>query len=159
MKLENLDDNIKKLFFSLIYETPAIITDRCSLVYNVNGELIKIWWTIKRESHLKSPSCGLYNKQPFNRSKAASPIKWLDITWNIDNSQELDGYTFYIDTPVCQFKVPELSRQELVNIQEQIECHFEKFIPNYLKKLIDTPACDYGKVVPKNRYGDWEVKE
>ena len=82
MKLENLDDNIKKLFFSLIYETP-----------------------------------------------------------------------------VCQFKVPELSRQELVNIQEQIECHFEKFIPNYLKKLIDTPACDYGKVVPKNRYGDWEVKE
>lgn len=69
MKLENLDDNIKKLFFSLIYETPAIITDCCSLVYNVNGELIKIWWTIKRESHLKSPSCGLYNKQPFNRSK------------------------------------------------------------------------------------------
>lgn len=31
MKLENLDDNIKKLFFSLIYETPAIITDCCSL--------------------------------------------------------------------------------------------------------------------------------
>jgi hypothetical protein len=105
MKLENLDDNIKKLFFSLIYETPAIITDCCSLVYNVNGELIKIWWTIKRESHLKSPSCGLYNKQPFNRSKAASPIKWLDITWNIDNSQELDGYTFYIDTPVCQLRI------------------------------------------------------
>lgn len=27
MKLENLDDNIKKLFFSLIYETPAVINE------------------------------------------------------------------------------------------------------------------------------------
>lgn len=156
MKLENLDDNIKKLFFSLIHETPAVVTN-LYLIYNVGGEMVKIWWTIKRDSHLKSPSCGLYNDQPFNRSKAASPIKCLE--WNIDNSQELDGYTFYINTPVCQFKVPELSRQELVSIQEQIEYHFEKFIPNYLKKLIDTPTCDYGKVVPKNRYGDWEVKE
>lgn len=35
MKLENLDDNIKKLFFSLIYETPAVITNHRSLIYNV----------------------------------------------------------------------------------------------------------------------------
>lgn len=158
MKLENLDDNIKKLFFSLIYETPAVITNHRSLIYNVGGELVKIWWTIKRESHLKSQSCDLYGKRPFDRTKVV-PMGWLGNTWSIDNSPELDGYTFYIDTPICQFRVPELSRQELVDIQEQIEYHFEKFIPNYLKKLIDTPTCDYGKVVPKNKYDDWEVKE
>lgn len=158
MKLENLDNNIKKLFFSLIHKTPAIITN-LHLIYNVGGELVKIWWIIKRDSYLKSQSCDLYNKQPFDRTKGASMITWCNNTWTVDNSPELDGYTFYIDTPVCQFKVPELSRQELVDIQEQIEHHFEKFIPNYLKKLIDTPTCDYGKVVPKNKFGDWEVKE
>lgn len=159
MKLENLDDNIKKLFFSLIHETPAVITNYHDLVYNVGGELVKIWWTIKRDCHLKSQSCDLYGRQPFDRAIIVSMTNWPNNTWTVDNSPELDGYTFYIDTPVCQFKVPELSRQELVDIQEQIEHHFEKFIPNYLKKLIDTPTCDYGKIVLKNRFGDWEVKE
>lgn len=90
MKLENLDNNIKKLFFSLIYETPAVIKDHRSLIYNVGGELVKIWWTIKRESHLKSQSCDLYGKQPFDRTKVVSMVKWFDNTWSIDNSPELE---------------------------------------------------------------------
>lgn len=55
-------------------------------------------WTIKRESHLKSQSCDLYGKHPFDRTKVV-PMGWLGNTWSIDNSPELDGYTFYIDTP------------------------------------------------------------
>lgn len=113
----------------------------------------KLWETVD-----ESQSCDLYGKHPFDRTKVV-PMGWLGNTWSIDNSPELDGYTFYIDTPICQFRVPELSRRELVDIQEQIEYHFEKFIPNYLKKLIDTPTCDYGEVIPKNRYNDWEVKK
>lgn len=94
-----------------------------------------------------------------SKNKASEAYRQRVSQWSIDNSPELDGYTFYIDTPICQFRVPELSRRELVDIQEQIEYHFEKFIPNYLKKLIDTPTCDYGEVIPKNRYNDWEVKK
>lgn len=81
-------DNIKKLFFSLIYETPAVITNHCSLIYNVGGELVKIWWTIKRESHLKSQSCDLYGKHPFDRTKVVL-MGWLGNTWSIDNRMDI----------------------------------------------------------------------
>lgn len=157
MTFENIDDNIKKLFLSLINETPAVITANNTLVYNVNGELINIWWIPKREDHLKSSTCDQYYKQPFNRSN--EEIGLFLNTWKVDTSKLLDGYTFYINTPICQFKVPELSRRDLVDIQEKIERHFENFIPNYLEKLLtDASNCMYGKVKSGTNIG-WKIKE
>lgn len=56
--------------------------------------------------------------------------------WDINNSAELDGYTFYINTPVCQFKVPELSRKQLIEVQDIIETYYDNHIPNYLNSLL-----------------------
>lgn len=140
-----MNENISQLFWRLIKQTPALIKDR-ELFYNLDGEVIRIWWTCKTEDNVKSSSCHEYDKKAFTRETPVSSF----IYWEFDNSKQLDGYTFYIDTPICQFKVPELSRQELVDAQNLIYKHFKVFIPNYLDNLLNSPQ--YGKVKVEKPY-------
>lgn len=153
MELININDNIKKLFYKLVNQTPEVIKDK-TFIYNLNSNLIKLWWTVTTEDNNKSSSCpSYYNSELFNREKTNN--SWRLFNWNIDNSKELDGYTFYINTPICQFKVPKLTRIELLNVQCALEGKFEKFIPDYLDKLL---VSDFGEISRKGNYSDWEVK-
>lgn len=145
MERRNIDENVSLLFWRLLKQTPALIKDR-ELFYNLDGEVIRIWWRGRTENSVKSSSCCEYDKEAFTRDSSVSDF----IYWELDNSRQLDGYTFYIDTPVCQFKVPELSRQELVDAQNLIEKHFKVFIPNYLDNLLN--VSQYGNVKVERPY-------
>lgn len=149
MERKNIDKNVSLLFWRLIKTTPALIKDR-KLIYNLRGDIIKIWWTVKTEKNLELPICSDYNIEPFNRKN----IHNESLFWEFDNSPESDGYTFFINTPVCQFKVPELSRMELTTVQNLIDGYFENFIPRYLDSLLDVQESNYGKVRAEDNYSN-----
>lgn len=136
-----IDDKIMELFHKLLDLTPNSIEDRV-FHYNINGEDITLTWFTKRESDRGGSMCPVYyNADPFKRSECSSRWKAIDF-WAIETSPELEGYTFCIDTSACQFKITDLSRRELIEIQEKIEAHYTNFIPNFLQKLLDAADWD-----------------
>lgn len=151
MERKNIDKNVSLLFWRLIKQTPALINNR-KLIYNLNGDLIKIWWYSKKEGDSDETSCSEYYIEPFIRDVKSDPLGYWSVV--LKQGKELDGYTFFIETPICKFKVPELSRRELCEAQDLIEKHFENFIPRYLDSLLNIPEDYYGKVSIEDRYSN-----
>lgn len=134
--MKNIDNNIKKLFNKLIYETPEAISINNCLDYTINGKRIKVYWVVKSKSHLEGTSCALNSVEPFDRDRVRRDNRFFPYAqWEVDTS-ELDGYTFFIETPICTFRVPELSRAELCEVCARIEEIYENFVPDYLDSLI-----------------------
>lgn len=150
-----MNSKIMELFMKLIQQPPAMIEDK-NLYYNLDGVVIDITWFTKREKDSKTSSYYLLDNPPFNncsdRSNWGFPTNWVVCT-----SPELEGYTFYINTPAGQFKVPELSRRELVDVQELIEKHYLVFADIYLDKLLK--ADNYGTVVKKGGFRNWVAND
>lgn len=134
MNRQNLEGRVIKLFWKVLNTKPIKVGRRC-VEFVINHEEISLTWFVTTEESKKGPVCEKYKEEPFDRS-SGYPFPMFS-TWRVDTSNQLDGYTFYINTPVCQFKVPELSRQELVNVQDIIEGWFENYIPNYLDFLLN----------------------
>lgn len=137
-----IDDKIMELFYRLLELTPSNITDR-TLHYNINGEEVTLTWFTRRENDDEYSMCpNYYNVEPFHRSECSPRTRGWDYGWKIDTSPELDGYTFYIHTSACQFRISNLSRKELLEVQEKIETHYKHFIPDFLQKLLEATDWD-----------------
>lgn len=144
MKNEKLEDSIKLLFVTLLNTTPAMIRDK-HLYYNIGGEVVNITWFTKRDQDAESPLSTLYYEPPFKDCSSRSNSSLMGcLEWaTVCSSPELEGYTFYINTPAGQLRVPELNRRELIDVQEIIEKHYEEFIPMYIDRLLSVPTEQY----------------
>lgn len=129
-----MEKEIKELFFKLLEKTPTNIENR-KLEYILYDKLISITWFTKREDDKEYIPCSIYTIDPFKRSQCKNKhFGYFD--WDIRTSPELDGYTFYINTPCGQYTVPELTRQELACAQDHIALKYKEFPVKYLHDLL-----------------------
>lgn len=153
-----IDKNISELFTKLINQTPAAI-DGKTMIYNLDGELVELSWHTKREQDKKiTPKYLEY--APFegcsNRGGFFSLYAHDCFTWEIVSSKELEGFSFFIKTKVGTFTVPELTRRELVEVQEKIEEYYSLYEMNFLNKLVK--SSNFGTVCPPRTFNNWEIK-
>lgn len=152
-----IDKNISELFTKLINQTPAAI-DGNTMIYNLDGELVELSWNTKREGDKKiSPKYLKY--APFEECSGRGGFSFFAhdcFTWDIVSSKELEGFSFFIKTKVGTFIVPELTRRELVEVQEKIEEYYSLYEMNFLNKLVK--SSNFGTVYPPRTFNNWEIK-
>lgn len=152
-----IDKNVSELFTKLINQAPAAI-DGNTMIYNLDGELVELKWYTKREEDKKiSPKYLKY--APFEKcsNRGGFSIFSCDcFTWEIVDSKELEGFSFFIKTKVGTFIVPELSRRELVEVQEKIEEYYSMYEMNFLNKLVK--SSNFGTVCSPRTFNNWEIK-
>lgn len=153
-----IDKNVSELFTKLINQAPAAI-DGNTMIYNLDGELVELSWNTKREGDKKiSPKYLKY--APFEECSSRRGFSFFAhdcFTWEIVSSKELEGFSFFIKTKVGTFMVPELTRRELVEVQEKIEEYYSLYEMNFLNKLVK--SSNFGTVCPPRTFNNWEIKE
>lgn len=132
--IKDANNYIKDLFHNLLYNVEPAMVKSDGILYNIDGIGIELIWFTKRENDTEH-KVPILSEIPFQDKSNRSPWSSSCYAWTICNAPELEGYSFYINAPIGQYKVPELSRRELVDVQERIEEMYQQFGYNYIKDL------------------------
>lgn len=134
--IKDANNYVKDLFHNLLYNVSPTMVKSGKILYSIDGIDVELTWFTRRENDF-THEIPILGEIPFQGRSCRSPWDFSCYTWTVNTAPELDGYSFYINTPAGQYMVPELSRRELIDVQERIEEICQQFGYNYIKDLVE----------------------